>query len=201
MILEPHDSITDPQPVTANLSGKTIIWRRLDLPGHESARMFLTTSRRILMGTAVFLHDREPCRLNYVVKCDKKWNAVSATIDGWVGRNTIEIEIAVGVDHTWRLNKRRCDAVRGCIDLDLNFSPLTNTLPIRRLNLEVGQTARVRAAWLKFPSFELAPLAQVYSRVSNWKYRYESPGFTTELEVDEAGFVIHYPDLWRIENA
>ena len=42
-------------------------------------------------------------------------------------------------------------AVDGCRDIDLNFSPSTNVLPIRRLSLDVGDQAAVRAAWLRFP--------------------------------------------------
>jgi len=89
--------------------------------------------------------------------------------------------------------------VTGCVDLDLNFSPSTNLLPIRRLNMAVGQQVEVRAAWLRFPSFRLEPLVQVYRRIDETRYRYESGGgtFITELRVNEAGFVTQYPNLWE----
>jgi hypothetical protein len=92
--------------------------------------------------------------------------------------------------------------VRGCTDLDLNFSPSTNLLPIRRLNLEIGQEAEVKAAWLRFPSFELEPLFQVYRRLGESVFRYESGGgsFIAHLEVDASGFVTNYPGLWQAEN-
>ena len=76
---------------------------------------------------------------------------------------------------------------------------MTNTLPIRRLNLAVGQQAEVRAAWLTFPNFKLEPLAQVYRRIGTFRYHYESDRFATDLEVDAAGFVIDYPSLWHAE--
>ena len=121
---------------------------------------------------------------------------------GWVGDEVIGVDISVDSNHHWRLKKEECADVTGCIDLDLNFSPLTNTLPIRRLNLVVGQRADVRAAWLRFPSFTLEPLEQVYRRVKTSKYRYESAGsgFVAELEVDKTGLVTHYPNFWRVEN-
>jgi uncharacterized protein len=188
---------------TMNLRARTIIWHRLDTPGHESARVFLTKSRWTLTGTAVFANDRQPCRLNYLLKCDSQWQTLSAKIAGWVGDEAIGVDISVDSDHHWRLNKEECADVAGCIDLDLNFSPLTNTLPIRRLNLVVGHGANVRAAWLRFPSFKLEPLEQVYRRVKTSKYLYESAGgrFVAELEVDKAGLVIHYPNFWRVERA
>jgi hypothetical protein len=49
-----------------------------------------------------------------------------------------------------------------CIDLDLNFSPSTNLLPLMDLGLAIGQEATIRAAWLRFPRFALEPLDQVY---------------------------------------
>ena len=186
-----------------NLRVRTIIWHRLDTSGHESARVFLTKSRWTLTGTAVFVHDRQPCRLDYRLKCDSQWQTLSAKIAGWVGHKVIGVDISVDSEHHWQLNKEQCANVTGCIDLDLNFSPLTNTLPIRRLNLAVGHEARVRAAWLKFPSFKLEPLEQIYRRVKTSKYRYESVGnrFRADLEVDKAGLVIHYPNFWQVEDS
>jgi hypothetical protein len=115
----------------------------------------------------------------------------------------IGVQIDTDSDRRWWLNGEECPEVAGCIDLDLNFSPSTNLLPIRRLNLAVGQEASVRAAWLRFPSFKLEPLEQIYRRAGPSVYRYESAGggFVTDLEVNEAGFVTHYPNLWRNEEA
>src|SRR5438132_1248052 len=76
----------------------------------------------------------------------------------------------------WRLNGTECPAVAGCIDVDLNWSPSTNLLPICRLGLAPGQEAGVRAAWLRFPSFTLEPLEQRYRRLDAATYRYESGG-------------------------
>jgi hypothetical protein len=120
-----------------------------------------------------------------------------------VGTDLIGVKIDIDSDRRWRLNGEECAEVAGCIALDLNFSPSTNLLPIRRLNLAIGQEAGVRAAWLRFPSFKLEPLEQIYRRTGPSFYRYESAGgrFVTDLEVDEAGFVTHYPNLWRVEEA
>lgn len=174
-----------------------ILWRRLDLPGHECARL----AGRNLSGTAVFLHERHPCRLDYLVVCDANWRTLSGKVSGWVGGREIEVECSVESGR-WRLNGAKCPQVEGCIDLDLNFSPSTNLLPIRRLNLAVGQEAPVRAAWLRFPSFALEPLEQVYRRLDEKTYRYESAGgsFVRELAVDAAGFVTLYPGLWEAEG-
>jgi uncharacterized protein len=179
-----------------------ILWRRLDTPGHESARIFSRESRWHLTGTAVFAHERQPCRLDYSIVFDAEWRTVSGHVAGWVGAETVDLSISVGPHQQWLLNETEFPIVAGCTDLDLNFSPSTNLLPIRRLNLAVGEEAAVRAAWLRFPSFTLEPLDQTYRRLDEKTYRYESAGgrFVRELEVNEAGFVTLYPGLWQAES-
>jgi hypothetical protein len=100
----------------------------------------------------VFAYDHQPCRLDYAIVCNSAWQTVSATINGWVGNNAIALDIVTDAAHRWWLNGTECPVVAGGIDLDLGFSPATNVLPIRRLDLAVGQEAEVRSAWLGFPS-------------------------------------------------
>lgn len=59
----------------------------------------------------------------------------------------------------------------------------------------------MRASWLRFPSFRLEPLGQLYRRTDLATYRYESADgrFVTDLRVNEAGFVTRYPNFWRVE--
>ena len=183
------------------MADQSILWRRLDQPGHESARLFFKDPSWHLMGTAVFAHNQQPCRLDYLVVCDSGWQTLSGRVTGWVGNETVEIELSVDAARRWRLNGTESPAVAGCTDLDLNFSPSTNLLPIRRLGLAIGQEAQVQAAWLRFPSFTLEPLEQLYRRIAVATYRYESAGggFVTELQVSAAGLVIRYPNFWQVE--
>jgi uncharacterized protein len=179
----------------------SILWRRLDQPGHESARLFFQHSYWHLTGTAVFAYNQQPCRLDYQVVCNLGWQTMSGKVTGWVGDEAIQLELSVDAAHRWRLNGTALPAVAGCIDLDLNFSPSTNLLPIRRLDLAIGQEAAVQAAWLRFPNFTLESLDQRYRRTDVSIYRYESAGgsFVTELQVNAAGFVTRYPNVWQVE--
>ena len=186
-----------------DVTNRAILWRRLDRSGHEAGRLSSQESSRRLTGTSVFAHEQRPCRLDYLVVCDAGWRTVMADVTGWIGDETVEIEIVVDPARRWRLNGAECPAVAGCIDIDLNFSPSTNLLPIRRLGLAIGQEAKVQAAWLRFPSFALEPLEQRYRRIDDGTYRYESAGgkFIAELRVNAAGFVTRYPNVWQVEAA
>jgi len=179
----------------------SILWRRLDRPGHESARVIFQDSTWRLIGTAVFAHEQEPCLLDYLVICDSAWRTLTGRVTGWLGNEPVDIQLTVDAAHRWLLNGAERHEAEGCIDLDLNFSPSTNLFPIRRLDLAIGQESAVRAAWLRFPSFTLEPLEQIYRRVGERTYRYESAGgrFVAELAVNEAGFVINYPEFCEAE--
>jgi uncharacterized protein len=178
----------------------SILWRRLDQPGHDSARLTELASGAVLEGTAVFRESGCPCRLDYRVECDPSWRTVSARVVGWLGAASIDLTLTADPDRRWTLDGRPCPQVLGCDDVDLSFTPATNTLPTRRLRLAMGQRTTVRAAWLDFPSVRLAPLEQIYERVAESRYRYESAGgFTALLETNTSGFVTHYPGLWQSE--
>jgi hypothetical protein len=181
---------------------ETILWRAFVFPGYEACRLLSTESDWRLEGTAVFAHEGQPCRLDYRILCNPAWETLSANVDGWLGDTVVDIQIKTDGNGQWWLNETEQPQVMGCTDVDLNFSPSTNLLPIRRLNLGIGQAADVKAAWLRFPTFKLEPLPQRYSRLSEHTYRYESAGgrFVADLNVNRAGFVVDYPGLWKAES-
>lgn len=181
----------------------SILWRRLDLPGHEIGRLIPRDDRWELSGTAIFAHEGSPCRLDYLVVCDSGWRTNSARVRGVIGDREIDLNVSVDAEQRWRLNGAECPAAAGCIDIDLGFSPSTNLLPLRRLSLAVGAEAKVNAAWLPFPSLVFEVLPQVYRREGERAYRYESAGgtFMRVLEVNAVGFVTSYPGLWQAESA
>jgi uncharacterized protein len=152
-----------------------------------------------LAGTILAAGQPGPVEARYEVACDGQWRTreVRVHLDEAGAARSVHLRV---VDGRWQENGREHEAVRGCLDADLNWSPSTNTLPIRRLGLAVGQgSGPLTAAWLRFPQLTLEPLPQEYRRLAERRYRYTSAGgaFTAELEVDEHGLVVDYGDVWR----
>ena len=82
--------------------------------------------------------------------------------------------------------------------MDLSYSPLTNTLPIRRLGMlegNVGAIHTVDVAWILLPSLEVLDSSQTYTVIGDHRVRFVSGAFSAELDVDEQGYVTHYPGL------
>jgi uncharacterized protein len=179
---------------------RSLLWRCLDHEGHEFFHLLSDSSRWRLAGTAVLSFEGMPCRLDYEIFCDAGWRTTFAHVKGWVGNESVRHEVSVNPSGRWQLDGVERLDLDGCVDVDLGFSPSTNTIPIRRLGLAVGESAPVSAAWLRFPGFALEKFDQVYTRLAESHYRYESGGgqFMRDLEVDADGLVLEYPDLWTV---
>lgn len=182
-------------------SRAVILWQRLDLPGCEVAELGEGAAGPEVHGVALLAHDGRPARLEYRIVCDAGWRTRLATIGGHVGGTAVGLELACSADGEWMVNGRPAAELKGCLDVDLGFSPSTNLLPIRRLRLAVGSRAPVSAAWVRFPELTVERLEQQYSRLGASSYRYESGGgvFRRDLTVNDDGFVLEYPDFWHAE--
>jgi hypothetical protein len=177
-----------------------IRWRRLDEPAVEHAAVFFSKRAQILEGVVDGrTQDGRAYDIRYTVRCAADWTTRYAILNGRVEHSRFKIllgrDAATG---TWTCNGTLQRQIRRCIDVDLGFSPITNTLPIRRLKLGVGGVAKVRAAWLRFPELEFEVLEQRYIRTGDSTYAYESDGgqFHAELEVDRMGIVVRYDRYW-----
>ena len=142
-----------------------IQWHRLDVPGCESALLEKITSGWRLSGFAVFQDEHQNCGLGYTIDCDEYWRTQVVKVYGHIGisQRNYEIEVTEG---TWCINGTEHPQTEGCIDIDMGFSPSTNLLPIRRLSLDEGESAKIKVAWLLFPSMSLVPSEQIYTRMN-----------------------------------
>jgi len=108
------------------------------------------------------------------------------------------LSATVQEDGRWQISGRERIDLQGCTDADLEISPSTNTIPIRRLGLPIGGSRELRAAWVRFPQLTIEPSRQRYTRLAEDRYRFENvdSGFSAEITVDEVGLILHYPGLW-----
>jgi hypothetical protein len=196
----------------------SLFWERKDTTGVEHA---LVDARRGLYARGHQLAvDPIAYTCRYEVQTDPTWAAarldVSAEGAGWV--RSVRLELAAG---RWRVTATEqgdldaaltaagharaglpgmedSDQLYGAYDVDLGGSPLTNTLPIRRLDLahaETGVAHRLNVAWVLLPSLEVVQADQIYTSLGGGQVRFASEDFSADLTVDEDGFVIDYPGL------
>ena len=151
----------------------SILWRRLDTPGHDACRLEVQDNGWELIGTAVSLENGVPAQFRYQVFCDHAWRTQKGLVYGWLGTKTLEYIIARTSEGAWTLNGV---AVPG----------LEKDAP---------------AAWLDASAAILQVLPKRYERRAEGKYWYEAPKFNYAalLEVGQTGFILRYPGLWEAE--
>jgi uncharacterized protein len=123
---------------------------------------------------------------------------VTARWDG--GSATVAIR---NDDGRWTVNGEARPDLAGALDIDLMACPLTNTMPILRhdLHREPGEH-ELLMAFIRIPTLEVVPNRQRYTFLERLpaggaRVRYASDGFTSDLTVDDDGFVVDYPQLGR----
>lgn len=179
----------------------TVVWRRLDRLGIEHCSLAQRADGWQIQGTVISAEPR-PFLVRYGISCDTMWQTRTVEIAVEMGASTRTMRMRVDEDQRWWSADSELLPFRGCIDVDLGITPATNTLPIRRLNLAIGETRAVTAAWVRFPELSIEALPQHYIRLDALRYRYESAdgAFTTEIVVDELGLATDYAGGWeRIE--
>jgi hypothetical protein len=177
----------------------SVMWSRHDLPGAEVCTLRRTADGWMLTGSALTAFDSGPAISTYRIECDDQWRTRGVHVS--VTRADVRRDLAIACDEngTWTRDGMPEQALRGCIDVDLEVSPCTNTLPLRRCPIGPGQAIEPIAAWVRFPELTIEPLAQRYTCRATGQYLYESHGgrFRSEIATDLHGLVTEYGDLWK----
>jgi hypothetical protein len=176
------------QPVEAGLHGHDLVLLSADNRGWFSAH-----------GTVSAVQDGTPWAVHYEISADSRFRTRFASVTAIDASGQRKVLVDLDGEGKIVVNARAVPELAGCLDVDLAATPFTNTLAIRRLRLEVGQSATARAVWVGAPRLELEVLEQTYTRIGVDRYRYEVPasGFSAELTVDDEGLVVDYEGLAR----
>ena len=186
------------------------MWRRLDVSdglAHGALSDFTPDATHpdgafLLDGSAVMRDDAGAWSLRYSVIADRTWLTrtvfVEVLADDGLERVTLEVD-QMG---EWTLDGRPWPDLRGCTDVDISATPLSNTMPVRRLGLSVGAEATIEAAWLDVPSLAVHRVPQTYRRLPDDErglatYTYADPTYGPFVfSVDAAGLVVDYQGLF-----
>jgi uncharacterized protein len=178
---------------------RTVTARWTDWEGRGLEHLVLRfEDTRIVAEGALLSGGEEPVAAIYRVQCNSRWRVRAASI------SVIETDEALmltadGIGNWFDEARTPLRPLHGAIDIDLSLSPFTNTLPIRRTRLGIGESVDITTAYINLPELSVTPDPQRYTRLSERRYHYESRDgdFSREIEVDADGLVVSYEGLFR----
>ena len=180
---------------------RMICWiptRNKDRPGVGLEQMLLA-EREADSVVLAFDEEQGPFRLTYRLVWDESWRLRDAELAVVTERATRSLSLRADDQGHWRHGDGRAiPELDGCVDIDIWPTPFTNSFPILREPMAVGERRQFRMAWISAPDLTVQPKPQAYTRLADRRYLFESlDGFRAELPVDEDGIVLDYPELFR----
>ena len=162
----------------------------------------------ILVGAGELVGPEGPYRVDYELDTDQGYatHRLVVRVDGAGWRR--EIWLRRDAEGHWTC-RRLSDpddhdpgiadpaALAGALDCDLLSSPMFNAMPVRRSGLHRRPGRHeLLMAWVTIPDLRVTPSHQTYEHVRPGAVSFSSEaGFTAEIEVDDEGFPLRYPEV------
>jgi uncharacterized protein len=177
---------------------RLVIWRGLGEWRAEAAYVWIEDGRLSANGTQLGATP-DPYRLDYSLRAGPDFVTETLELSVLRGGALQRLLLARKPDGSWTADDKPLPEVEGALDCDLGLCPLTNTMPVLRERLlEPGAQPRdCVMAWVAVPDLTVHRSEQRYEPMDGDHVRYVSRdgSFVAELELDDDGLVVRYPEL------
>jgi uncharacterized protein len=182
----------------------TAAWRHEGSREGQEVVSFTTVHGGLrLEGFTAAVEDGHAWVVRYQVVVDERWRTRSARV--WARTPSGEHDVRLQADGSgrWLIDDAAANHLDGCIDVDLESSACTNTLPVHRLALAISEAGESPAVYLRALDLDVERLDQRYHRVAangdttRRRFHYSAPRFDYDdyLVYDSHGLVLHYPGI------
>ena len=170
---------------------RTIRWRGLDPVTLEHCHVISTARDTRIRGTII----TPDYGLFYRIKLDDSEVVRTVKLERTDGQ---VLELFSDGAGNWSDDRAEpLPALRGCVDIDIWPTPLTNSLPIWRAQWIDNAPQRFAMAWIDADAMTVKRSEQIYTRLDATHFRFQSADFERVLETDADGLVVAYPGLFE----
>jgi uncharacterized protein len=178
-----------------------LTWRAHDVPRMESARVQLSNNRIKAYGriVAAATATHPAFSASYDLVTDESGATKRLSLTVTLAERERQLSIARDEENMWLVQDHSGQTNRaaydGALDVDVIFSPLFNTLPIRRTGLHRrSESMSIPVVYVSLPDLAVNPVTISYSSASDG-IKLHSPMADTTVTVDAEGFILDYPGL------
>lgn len=180
---------------------KTAVWQQWDNIGLEYVELTKLSSKDgIVVESNIIGFEAEiPFQMRYRLRCLENYQVFRVTITLSGHRYLDLTRLGTG---QWRGNQNEhLPELDGCYDIDITATPFTNTLPIRRLEWQPGQSRLLDMVYIHIPELTIERAPQQYTCLEKNEqgslFEFRQQDFSAVLPIDADGFVQNYPKLFR----
>lgn len=152
-----------------------------------------------LCGSAAAVEDGRPWTVAYEIVVDRRWSTRSATVITSTEVRTHTCELRTDGHGAWTVDGVDRADLAGCLDVDLEASACTNTLPVHR-HSDTREAFDAPAAYVRVDG-TVSRLEQRYRPIPGSaaapEFDYVAPAFdfTCRMVFDSSLLVIDYPGI------
>jgi hypothetical protein len=195
-------------------------WTAQQWPGMEHVIVSQEAGGGSRAVSRLIMADERLATVEYELVCASRWRFTELTISVTDAAGARSLTLARTPEGRWLADGQPRPDLDGCADIDINRTPLTNTLPIRRLDWSPGRGRDLDVTYVTVPDLTVGKVQQRYTLLtpdaalarrdghagrspqpeagSDYPvFRYEAGSFRADLQVDDDGLVLDYPGLWR----
>lgn len=187
---------------------RMLAWAGIECLRLEAARLLLGERGLRASGSLVSCQQEgiEAFSASYSLATDETGVVQRLTVRTIRAQGEQHVTLTRSEEGIWLVDHGQGGAVQrtdfgGALDVDVQFSPLFNALPVRRLGLHrVAAKHDLAVVFVSLPTLEVDRIPQTYRTVSLGDpaiVGLSSDSFEAELSVDADGLVLDYPGLAR----
>lgn len=166
--------------------------------GHEVVQFRTGRGWIVLEGITAGVEEGIPWGIHYVIDVADDWHVRRASLADHAGTRR---ELETDGEGSWTIDGEKHPEFHGCLDLDLEASVVTNTIPVHRLALAVGGEGQSAAVYIRSNGLAVERLDQAYRRLADaagkMRFDYRSPrfGYHHTLVFGADGLAVDYPGI------
>src|SRR5919107_633350 len=141
---------------------RKIIWANQANTGLE--HFYLRRGNEITAdGIVIGVEENVSFRIRYQIRCDLRWQVRKVIVKSLEENEPTIRFMSDGFGNWTNESGNLMSELKGCFDVDITATPFTNTLPIRRLSLTVGESAEIRVVYFTIPDMKVSVEPQRYT--------------------------------------
>lgn len=175
-----------------------ILWTGREYYSLENCLINESAAGVEVFSSIIGYYEEKIYKVEYRIKTNANWETIFFEIISRINNQTQTISGESDGKGNWSKNGLSLEQFNGCIDIDISLTPFTNTLPIRRLQLQPHETREIQVLYCNLLNGQTMPVRQQYTCVSATEFHYENipNDFEANIVVDGSGFVVDYPALF-----